>query len=176
MRAYRKTLIAAVVAVVVVVGCVGKGAVTGVERGGVQVGERLDALFKTINDLHASAEKIDQLTQAGVIKYGGAGWVVAGSAFIVLLFLGIGLAAFYLVFQRISRWKNLLALVTGAVQNSPVHAQEAVKAQIEHATGNGGPFGQKHKDMLAQFAKQAGTFATKNVLASVPKVVGKSEQ
>jgi hypothetical protein len=36
-----------------------------------------------------------------------------------------------------------------------------VKAQIEHETSNGGPFGLKHKAALAQFTEKAGTFAGK---------------
>ena len=98
------------------------------------------------------------INNSGVIKYSGAGWVLAGMALMSIIFLGaIGLTVkFYLK----SKTNNgLLTLVTKAVSNTDSSTQKIVKDQIESETSNGGPFTIEHKKMLSDFAMKNNTFA-----------------
>jgi hypothetical protein len=150
------------------------------------VNDRLEKLVEQTQTVSVSAEKVGKLTQvtqqqladkvelihktiqAGSIHYGGAGWVVLGVGVIVALFLVAGVGAFFVVTRSASKFKNLLTLVTSAVQQAPPEVQDEIKSQIEQATSNGGPWDHQHKQALADFARAVGTFIPRNTETQLP--------
>lgn len=130
------------------------------------INEKLEKLVEQNQKASVTADKVDHLEQsmkqqlaekldmmhkeitAGSIHYGGAGWVVVSAALVVLLFLAAGVGVVYVATRNAAKFKNLLALVTSAVQQSPPEVREAVTAQIEAAT-NGGGWDASHKQALA---------------------------
>jgi cytochrome c-type biogenesis protein CcmH/NrfG len=148
--------------------CVAPGAAKAdIKLGTVET--RLDKLEKLADqkvDNSVSAEEIENMKQdfrqqlaelkfnmttnnSGTIKYSGGGWIVLGSCLMAVIFLGTG----YFIL-RLYKNQALLKLVTTAISKSDETSQRAVKDQIEHETSNGGPFGAKHKEALANFVKK----------------------
>jgi len=121
--------------------------VTGIEA-------RFDKLEKMANEMSVWKKTV----QAETINYGGAGWVVIGSIFIVTIFL----AAFVLMIRMLLQKTNMLKLVTGAVQKTDANTRKAIKDKITEEVSNGGPFKRHHKHQLCNFVKKAGTFAEKD--------------
>lgn len=134
-----------------IAGCVAPGAlkaeVTGLKA-------RFDKLEKVAEEITIWKKTV----QAETINYGGAGWVVIGSIFIVTIFLG----AFVLMIRMLLKKTNLLKLVTCAVQKTDSHIRKAIKDQISEEVSNGGPFKAHHKQQLRQFTEKVGTFAEKD--------------
>lgn len=125
--------------------------------------DRLDHLEQTMKQ--QLADKLDVMHKeitAGSIHYGGAGWAVLAAGVVVLLFLGCGVAVVFMATRNAAKFKNLLALVTSAVQQAPPEVREAVSSQIEQATSNGGPWGAAHKEALAAFTRSVKTLAPPN--------------
>jgi hypothetical protein len=133
----------------VVAGCVEKDAFNS------HLGALEDSLKATVdvqqkqqNEISTQAERIDRVENnveqsikmvqdvtAGrdSIIYSGAGWVVAGAGVVALLFLGAGVAMFYLVLQR----TKLLNLVTTAVSKATPEAQVSVKDNVKLLASDG---------------------------------------
>ncbi len=130
------------------VGCVAPGAlkaeVTGLKA-------RFDKLEKVADELTLWKSNV----QAETINYGGAGWVVVGSIFLVTIFLGF----FGLLIRMLLKKTNMLKLVTCAVQKTDSHTRRIVKDQISKEVSNGGSFKPCHKHQLREFAEKVGTFA-----------------
>jgi hypothetical protein len=130
--------------------------------------DRIDHLEQTMKQ--QLAEKLDVMHKditAGTIHYGGAGWAVLAAGLVVLLFLGCGVAIVFVATRNAAKFKNLLTLVTSAVQQTSPEVREAVTSQIEQATSNGGPWGASHKDALAAFTRSVGTVVPKKADSSV---------
>jgi hypothetical protein len=147
--------------------CVSPGAAKLENRMGI-VEDNFSQLESVVDNNIETVEKLEQkvievsktINNSGIIKYSGAGWVVVGMGLIVVLFLtAIGLIIkFYL---KASANNSLLGLVTTAIKNADPETQRRVKGSIECQTSNGGPFTEKHKEMLAKFTKANGTFVAK---------------
>lgn len=169
------------VLLLLVAGCVGKDAVTGVERGAVEakigvVSDRLETLLDQTSSIQNTAESINQFTQeikqqavdklellhrdiqADTINYGGAGWAVAASSIMTVLFLGATLFCVWLLIRG-NKFKTLLTLVTRAVQKSPDPVKAQVKEKVEEQVGPFKEFWPHDKQALARFTRLAGTFA-----------------
>jgi len=151
------------------VGCVGKEAVKA-EAKIAAVENNLNRLEKVL-DAKVDIAQLDRVEQnilkldktinnSGVIKYGGAGWVVIGMSIMALIFVIViaGLIKFYLKSRDRT---NLLSLVTKAISKVDPNTQTKIKEMIEYETLYGGPFGVKHKKMLSDFTRQNGTFVNK---------------
>jgi len=132
-------------------GCVAPGAIKS-EVVGFKA--RLDKLEKVADTLVSWKSSV----QAETINYGGAGWVVIGSIFIVTIFLG----AFVLMIRMLLQKTNMLKLVTCAVKKTDRNTRQAVKDKITEEVSNGGPFKPHHKHQLRQFTEKEGTFAEKD--------------
>ena len=113
---------------------------------------RLDRLEKIADNLNLQYNK---LIQADTINYGGAPWVIVGMSIVILIFL----LAFYFTIKSLLKHKNLLHLVTCAVQKTSQEIKDGVKQQIEKEVSNGGSFKVQHKKELAKFAIKHNTFA-----------------
>lgn len=125
------------------------------------IADRIEKVEHVLNQqVVGKIEGFQKTIQAGTIKYGGAGWVVVGFAVAIILFLGIPILAAYLMLRRASTLKELLRLVTGAVNRADPEVQTAVKAEIENVIGDGtNNFGDWHKKALRKLTEKMGTFA-----------------
>lgn len=136
---------------------------------------KLEKIVDTKVDAKVIAETIDNFKQEfnqqlfkyqqtidnkGIIKYGGAGWVIISSSSMVIIFL---LAIFLSIKYFLKSGKNdsMLQLVTKVIKNLDPETQTKVKAAIETETSNGGIFTVKHKILLANFTKANNTFIEK---------------
>lgn len=139
------------------------------------VAEHVERIDNRIEQTTQVAEELSlwrKNVEADTINYGGAGWVVAGTGIMALIFVGAGL----LLIRAFMRRGNLLTLLTGAIQSvgkrSPKVVQ-AIKEQLKTETSNGysctsgtfkryyciGPFTEQDRKNLGHFAKKRGTFA-----------------
>jgi len=125
------------------------------------VADQVDEINNKIEQTTQLAEELSvwrKSVQADTINYGGAGWVVAGTGVMALIFIGAG----FLLVRAFMKRGNLLTLLTCAVQKvgkrSP-EAVQAIKEQLKAELSNGGPFTEKDRQNLGYFAKKKGTFA-----------------
>jgi hypothetical protein len=154
-----------------IIGCVAKDGIRA-EAKIASVEDNLNSLEKLLEN-KVDAETIEDFKQeinqsvlelrntvnnSGVIKYGGAGWVVLGMGVITLIFL-IVITGLIKYFLKSRSSNNLLSLVTKAVSKADPDTQRKIKDLIEYETGNGGPFNVKHKQLLSDFVSKNGTFA-----------------
>jgi len=156
--------------------CVSPGAVKTEAMAKIaSVENNLNKLEKIV-DNKADADTIEELRQqlfevsntvnnSGVIKYSGAGYVVLGTSLMAIIFL-LAIGIFLKYYFKARNSTNMLGLVTTAVKNIDPESQRRVKGAIESQSSNGGPFTDKHKEMLAKFTKANGTFVEK-VIKSV---------
>jgi hypothetical protein len=92
--------------------------------------ERIDEVRNEITQVTKVADtlvKWKTSVQAETINYGGAGWVVLGSAVIIMIFLG----AFGLLIRMLLKKIHLLKFVTGAVKRADPDTQKAIKKAIK---------------------------------------------
>jgi hypothetical protein len=111
-------------------------------------------------------EVSNTVNNSGVIKYSGAGWVVVGTGLMAIIFL-LAIGIFLKYYLKAKNSTNMLGLVTSAVKNIDPTSQRRIKDAIESQTSNGGPFTEKHKDLLAKFTKANGTFVEKVIKSIV---------
>ena len=119
-----------------------------------QINNRIEQTTQLADELFTWRKNIE----ADTINYSGAGWVVAGTCLVVLIFVGAGI---FLIRTFIKR-TNLLTLLTCAIQKTGNHSPEVItkiKEQLKIETSNGGPFTEKDRKSLGKFAKNVGTFA-----------------
>lgn len=93
------------------------------------------------------------MNNSGSIKYGGGGWIVAGTGLMALIFLGSGL----LLIRAFMKRGNMLSLLTRAVKNSGKDTVIAVKQNLKRCVYEGYHCDQDRKN-LGDFAKKKRTF------------------
>ena len=99
------------------------------------------------------------INNSGMIKYGGAGWVMLGLILMTALFLtAIGLCLKWL-FTKMTKYKGMLQLVTTAVHKSPPDVKRAIKQQVRKQASNGNKEFAIHKHNLSKECRKDGVFA-----------------
>jgi len=147
--------------------CVSPGAAKLEARVGVvednfnQLESVVDNNIETVDTLKQQLFEVSNtVNNSGVIKYSGAGWVVVGTGLMAIIFL-LAIGIFLKYYLKAKNSTNMLGLVTSAVKNINPTSQRRVKDAIESQTSNGGPFTEKHKNMLKKFTRANGTFVEK---------------
>jgi len=124
------------------------------------VAEQVDEINNKIEQTTQVAEELSvwrKSIEAETINYGGAGWVVLGTAIMACIFLGTGL----LLVRAFMRRGRMLTTLTGAIKSagdwSP-NVVKTIKMELETAVKEGKCREQDRKD-IGHFAKKNGTFA-----------------
>jgi len=125
------------------------------------VADEIGSVNNEINQLSQIAEDLSlwrKNVQAETINYGGAGWVVVGTAVISIIFLA---AAFFVVrgFLKRGKWLALLTCAIQKVGDVSPESVDKIKQQLKSEVTGEGQFTDKHRHELGRFAKRIGTFA-----------------
>ena len=127
------------------------------------VAEQIEEINNCIEQTTQVAEDLSiwrKDVEAGVINYGGAGWVVVGTGVMAIIFVGAGL----LLIRAFMRRGTLLTLVTCAIQKigkSSPETAKALKKQLKKEVA-GGKFREEDRQKLGSFARKMGTFLEQN--------------
>lgn len=123
------------------------------------VAEHVNRIENSIEQNAQIAEELSvwrKSVQAGIINYGGAGWVVIGTGVMALIFVGAGL----LLILAFIRRGNMLTMLTHAVKNVGQDSPDTVskiKRELKTCVALG-YYCEKDRKNLGHFARKRGTF------------------